>query len=97
MEKYKFKAKTFEGKKVIGYYVYNPSNKEHKIVTYQEEILLGISQAMYGDKKNKKRYSQTTYIINPKTLIQLQKCKNCKKWVESKQLIKNKCIFCEKQ
>lgn len=68
---HKFRGKrinTGTGEWVCGYYAYNPVLKEHKIITYEEDELLGLTQAVYGDKRNKKRRVQTTYVVDPVTV-----------------------------
>lgn len=69
MREHKFRGKRIDtGEWVCGYYAYNPVLKEHKIITYKEDELLGLMQAVYGGKRNKKRRVQTTYVVDPVTV-----------------------------
>lgn len=68
---YEFRGKNEEKGWVYGCYLYNPTLKEHKIVTYESNLLMGLAKYIYGGGKRggaKEVFTQCTYIVDPATV-----------------------------
>ena len=71
MREIKFRGQDIDTKEwIYGDYCYNPVMREHKIITYLEDKLLGMAQAMYGDKQIKPRRTMRVHIVIPESVGQ---------------------------
>jgi len=92
MREIKFRGKRIKtGEWVYGFYCYSPVQKEHKIISYVNDDLLNLANAIYQNKR-RKTLIQKTYIVDPKSVGQYIDIKDSKE----KEIYEGDIIKCGK-